>query len=67
MLLRHHMLHYYKCNIHPSISEFVTEKTITVKKTCVTVKILWFILATTNINQIQEVEYNTFKGVLNNS
>jgi hypothetical protein len=38
----------------------------TVKKTCMTVK-TWLMIATTNINQVQEVEYYTFNHVLNHS
>jgi len=37
-------------------------KFVTVKKTYATVKIFWFIITITNINQMHEVEYNAFNG-----
>jgi hypothetical protein len=33
----------------------------------VTVKTFWFIVTTTNINQMHEVEYNTFNGAQSHS
>jgi hypothetical protein len=42
---------------------------MTVQKTYVTVKTFWFIITSmyTNINQMHEVEYNTFNGAQSHS
>jgi hypothetical protein len=47
------MLYNYKYNIQKTFF-------VTVKKTYVMVKTFWFIITTTKINQMHEVEYNTF-------
>jgi hypothetical protein len=65
--LRHlmlHMLYDYKCNIHKTfLSSWRKIHFVTVKKPFVTVMTFWFIMTTTNINQMHEVAHNT----LNNS
>ena len=59
--LRLHILHNYKHNIQKTfLSPWRKGIFVTVKKTCVTVKTFWFIITITNINQMHEVEYNTF-------
>ena len=56
------MLHNYKYVIQKTfLSPWRKGIFVTVKKTCVTVKTFWFIITITNINQMHEVEYNTFK------
>ena len=57
----------YKYDIHQTfLSSWRERQFATVKKTCKIVK-TWFMIATTNINQVQEVEYYTFNHVLNYS
>jgi hypothetical protein len=51
----------YKYNIQITFfSSWLKGIFVTVKKTCVTVKTFWFIITTTHINQMHEVEYNIF-------
>jgi hypothetical protein len=63
-----HLLHNYKYNIQKTfLSSWQKGIFVTVKKTCVTVKTFWFIITPTHINQMHEVEYNTFNSAQSHS
>ena len=66
--LRLNMLYDYKYNIHKTfLSSWRKGKFVTVKKKYVTVKTFWFIITTTNINQMHEIEYSAFNGAQSHS
>ena len=62
------MLYNYKYNIKKNIFEFVTENNICAgKENVCDGKDFLVIITTTNINQMHEVEYNTFNRAQSHS